>query len=115
MQTDLVGGSMHTARFAVLQGRQLIAPVPQGASADEPKSRGILALTQRTGTDLAVLVGASGAYAERLTRKFADRSVALPLPSRDGYDAILDELEAIAADSVLTAPAQQLAFWGLMK
>ena len=41
MQTDLIGGTMHTVRYAVLQGRPLIAPVPQGTHADAPKSRGI--------------------------------------------------------------------------
>ena len=112
MQTDLIGGTMHTVRFALLQGRPLIAPVPQEAHADEPKSRGILALTQRTGTELVRLVGASGAYAEHLTKKFADRSVALPLDDRDGYAALLDMLEKMPVESpARRAPAQQLGLW----
>jgi DNA processing protein len=112
MQTDLIGGTMHTVRYAVLQGRPLIAPVPQDAHAHEPKSRGILALTQRTGADLARLVGASGAYAERLTRKFAKRPLAWPLTSHDGYIPLLDLLEGTAADNTAhRAPAQQLGLW----
>jgi DNA processing protein len=103
---------MHTVRYSVLQGRPLIAPVPQGAHADEPKSRGILALTQRPGADLARLVNASGAYAKHLTKRFADRPVARPLTSRDGYAPLLDMLEGIVADNTACgAPAQQLALW----
>jgi DNA processing protein len=112
MQTDLIGGTMHTVRYAVLQERPLIAPVPQGAHAKEPKSRGILALTQRTGTDLARLVDAGGVYAEQLTRKFADRSIALSITGRDDYDALLDTLEGLAvANTTHKSPAPQLGFW----
>lgn len=116
MQTDLIGGTMHTVHHAVLQDRPLIAPVPQGAHADEPKSRGILALTQRTGTELSHLVNASGAYATRLTRTFANRPVALELTSRDGYDQLLTRLEEMVVDADTdtgrAAPAQQLGLWG---
>jgi DNA processing protein len=112
MQTDLIGGTMHTVRYSVLQGRPLIAPVPQSVHADEPKSRGILAMTRRTGADLARLIGASGAYAEHLTKKFADRPVAQPLTSSDGYASLLDMLEARIADNTAHAlPPQQLALW----
>lgn len=112
MQTDLIGGTMHTVRYAVLQGRPLFAPVPQGAHADETKSRGILALTQRTGPDFSRLVGASGAYAEHLTKKFVDRSVAHPLTNRDGYTPLLAMLEGMTADNTArVAPAEQLELW----
>lgn len=112
MQTDLIGGTMHTVRFAVLQGRPLIAPVPQDAHADEPKSRGLLALTQRTGADLARLIGASGAYAGHLTKKFADRPVARALTSCDSYAQLLDMLEEMAApDTRRVSHAQQLGLW----
>jgi DNA processing protein len=112
MQTDLIGGTMHTVRYSVLQGRPLFAPVPQGAHADEPKSRGILALTQQTGADLARLVDASGTYAEHLRKKFADRPVARPLTSSEGYVLLLNTLEEIAAGAMAHgAPAQQLELW----
>lgn len=112
MQTDLIGGTMHTVRYAVLQDRLLIAPVPQEAHALEPKSRGILALTQQTGSDLAHLVSAGDMYAERLTRKFAGRPVAQPLVGRDGYVQLLEMLEARVAEPATHAmPAQQLGLW----
>jgi DNA processing protein len=41
--------SANDAHGEILQGRLLIAPVPKEAHADEPKSRGIVALTQKTG------------------------------------------------------------------
>jgi DNA processing protein len=107
MQTDLTGGSMHTVRYTLLQSRQLIAPVPQGAHANEPKSRGILALTQHPGSDLARLIGARTAYADFLMRRFADHPVAMPLTNRGGYGELHAVLEAIASE--LHPPAQQLA------
>ena len=107
MQTDLVGGTMHTARYTLLQGRLLIAPVPQGGHATEAKSRGLLALTQRTGTDLARLLEAKEDYARLLERKFADRPVAMPLTGREDYDQLLDALEAlIGNDTERRAPTQ---------
>jgi len=113
MQTDLTGGTMHTVRFALLQDRQLFAPVPRETHADEPKSRGILALTQCTGTKFAQLVGARDAYAKHLMRKFADRSVALPLDGRDSYAHLLCALEKIAVENMTRGgSAQQLNLWG---
>jgi DNA processing protein len=100
MQTDFVGGTMHTARYTLLQDRLLIAPVPQGAHAAEAKSRGLLALSQRTGTDLARLLEARGAYASLLMRKFADRPVAMPLTGCEDYDQLLDALEATISENV---------------
>lgn len=112
MQTDLVGGTMHTVRYAVLQDRALIAPVPQEAHADEPKSRGILALTQQTGPAFSRLVCAGDMYAEHLTKKFADRPVALPLTGRDGYAQLLEMLEARAAEHTKpVVSVQQLGLW----
>jgi len=95
MQTDIVGGTMHTARYTLLQARLLIAPVPQGAHAAEAKSRGLLALTQRTGTDLARLLEANEAYARLLERKFANRPVAMPLTGCEDYAQLLDVLETL--------------------
>jgi DNA processing protein len=99
MQTDLVGGTMHTARYTLLQGRLLVAPVPQGAHAAEAKSRGLLALTQRTGTNLAGLLEAKDTYARLLVRKFADRPVAMAITGCEYYDQLLDALEATISEN----------------
>ncbi len=95
MQTDIVGGSMHTVRYTLLQGRLLVAPVPQGTHVDEPKSRGIVALANQTGAALARALDAQGAFAELLARKFADRPVAMPLVGRDEYAKLLTVLESL--------------------
>jgi len=97
MQTDFVGGTMHTARYTLLQGRLLAAAVPSGAHALVPKSRGLLALTQRTGTDLARLLEAKGAFATRLAQHFANQPVALPISGHGDYDRLLEVLERSAA------------------
>jgi DNA processing protein len=96
MQTDVVGGSMHTVRYTLMQGRRLVAPVPPGAHADEPKSRGIVALTQKTGAELARAVEASGAYAQLLMREFAREAVAMALKGRDDYEEFVRMLEMLA-------------------
>ena len=93
MQTDVKGGSMHTVRFTLMQGRLLFAPVPRARHAEEPKSRGILALTQVPGRRLSAMVGATGEYAELLLRRFGENAVAIPLESGDDYPAMLDAIE----------------------
>lgn len=99
MQTDLVGGTMHTARYTLLQGRLLASPVPQGEHALVPKSRGLLALTQRSGLDLARLLEAKGTFAEVLEQSFADRPVAWPIADRSAYGELLHRLErAVGAE-----------------
>lgn len=94
MQTDLIGGTMHTARYTLLQGRLLVAPVPEGAHAQEPKSRGLYALTQVPGRDLASLLSAKGAYKTLLEQGFIDRPAAFAITSRDSYEELLIRLEA---------------------
>ncbi len=92
MQTDLVGGSMHTVRYTLSQGRLLVAPVPAGRHADDAKSRGLIALTGSTGTALAELLGAGGDYRHLLSRRYADRAPAFPVRSRSDYPSLLREL-----------------------
>ena len=113
MQTDIIGGSMHTVRFTLLQGRLLVAPVPQGQFTADAKSRGILALTQKTGAELRRLLDADGDYAALLAGPFKDRPVAIPLASRDDYDAVFAKLDeaAMAADETRATPRPQLGLF----
>lgn len=97
-QTDIVGGSMHTVRFTLMQGRRLFAPVPRGPHLEEPKSRGIRALTERVGAEFASLVEAKGDYADLLRGEFGDRPVATAFASRDDYQDLLEALEQAAAE-----------------
>ncbi len=97
MQTDVVGGSMHTVRFTLLQGRLLFAPVPTGRHAEEPKSRGILALSQQSGSEICKIVDARGEYRDVLMSRFGSRPPAIPLSGRDDYDELLRRLEQAVA------------------
>jgi len=94
MQTDIKGGSMHTVRFTLQQGRQLFAPVPYGRHADEPKSQGILAMTQLPAQRFADAVQAEGDYRRTLVEQHRDRPVAVPLASKEDYASMLELLEA---------------------
>ena len=95
MQTDVKGGSMHTVRFTLLQGRRLFAPVPNGQHSEEPKSQGILALTRKSGADLSRLLDAQGEYRDLLQSLYHDRPPAVPLNSREDYRDLLEQLDGM--------------------
>ena len=99
MQTDTVGGSMHTVRFTLLQNRQLFAPVPSGSLANEPQSRGILALTQETGVHLSTALRAHGEYRELLRTRYVRTSPASPITGRHAYPELVRRLDNILATS----------------
>lgn len=94
MQTDIVGGTMHTVRFALTQHRRLFVPVPpSGDHRQEPKSRGLLALVEKHGRELAKLLNASSEYARILEGQFGSKPVATALHGRGDYDVLLSALE----------------------
>jgi DNA processing protein len=103
MQTDIKGGSMHTVRFTVQQGRLLFAPVPQGRHAQEPKSQGILAMTQLQASRFAELARAEGDYRRVLVERFGSDPVGIPLASKEDYASMLEHLET----RVKTEPASR--------
>jgi DNA processing protein len=88
MQTDIKGGSMHTARFTLTQRRKLFAPVPVGEDSQHPKCRGILALTSCSGPELVPqLAEPPGDYVELLQNQFRRHPPATPIDSNgDGSD-----------------------------
>lgn len=93
VQTDVKGGSMHTVRFTLMQGRRLIAPIPTGRHAAEPKSQGILAITSMSGPKFAEAVKATGDYAKLLNGTFHDRAPALGVAGSQDYEKMLNELQ----------------------
>ncbi len=93
MQTDIKGGSMHTVRFTIMQNRLLFAPMPQGRHAAEPKSQGILAMTQFSAPSFADAARAEGDYRRILFERYHNRPVAVPLASKKDYTSILELLE----------------------
>ncbi|WP_255876691.1 DNA-processing protein DprA, partial [Sinorhizobium fredii] len=107
MQTDIKGGSMHTVRFTIQQNRLLFAPVPQGRHAAEPKSQGILAMTQFSATRFADAARAEGDYRRMLFERYRTGPVAVPLASKEDYTSMLELLDARVADSTgQTAPVR---------
>jgi DNA processing protein len=98
MQTDIVGGTMHTVRFTLQQGRLLFVPVPTEKFSDEEKNRGILALAELTGRDFAERVKAEGTYRDLLLSKFASRSPAIPVRNQSDYQFVLNHL-SVALDA----------------
>jgi DNA processing protein len=107
LQTALVGGSMHTVRFTLLQGRLLFASSPQGEVADESQSRGNVALSRMPGRELSKLLDATGEYA-KLLESFGDKPVAPPIASRESCERMLVQLERAVeacAENAETPPA----------
>lgn len=94
MQTDIKGGSMHTVRYTLTQGRLLVTPVPTGKHRAEPKSQGIVGLATLTGPELAHKLAAEGDYARLLNTEFVDRPVALALGGKADYEKMFAQLEA---------------------
>ena len=94
MQTDIVGGTMHTVRFTLMQGRMLFVPAPTEQHRDEVKFRGPLALGERSGIELVELLKAKDEYASLLRNRFGDRPPAFQLRSHEDYDEMLRRLEA---------------------
>jgi DNA processing protein len=92
MQTGLAGGSMHTVRFALAQGRLLVAPVPCGKLAEVPKNQGLIALTESTGAQLADLLEVSGDSRRILLGRLAELAPAFPVRGRADYPELLRKL-----------------------
>jgi DNA processing protein len=93
MQTDVTGGTMHTVRYTLLQGRRLFVPLPTGPHREEPKSRGLIALSELPGRDLAPLLQAKEEFLHLLETRFKDRPVAYPIRGVEDYEACLKVLE----------------------
>jgi len=100
MQTDVVGGSMHTVRFTLMQGRLLFAPTPHGPHMHEPKSQGLLAMTRMSGQELARTLGANGDYARLLEGTFGTQPVAIPISGREDYEKLVQLLERTTPNDV---------------
>ena len=108
-QCGLDSGTMHTARFAMLQGRILIVPEPTGTFADESQGAGNLALIH--GTDPRT-VKASAADGKRLAERdrFADYA------PQDASELLAVMRRAVARSSATPADedseAEQLTLGG---
>ena len=97
---------MHTARFTLLQGRKLLAPVPRGMHADDAKSQGILALTGRSGARLSEHLAARGEYRDVLEGAYREVPPAVPIKSRADYGMMLEELRGMLTERGRTATGE---------
>jgi DNA processing protein len=102
-QTGVVGGSMHTVRYAVEQGKPVLCPDP---SASNGKSDGLRALLQTSGRDLCSTLPA-WKDAKRLCARLGDEPVAFAIKRGEERDVLIRALELAmtqepdAADSAL--------------
>lgn len=87
-QTGIKGGAMHTARFAVEQGRPLYCPVPHG---ENGKSEGLRVLLEHPGSDLPAVLPA-WRDAKSLSNRLGSRPVARPI-ERHSMDDFVESLE----------------------
>jgi len=97
MQTDIKGGTMHTVRFALQQGRTVFVPAPPPGYSSEEKSRGIRALAERTGRELPEILAAAPDYARLLRGRFAAQPPAIALRGREEYPDVLARLGEAAS------------------
>ena len=99
--------SMQAARYAVMQGRPLYAPVATGDFAADPLNAGPLLLAQGNGMDLVGAIGAKGALVDLVTARYMDTPLANPLASRDDYPEMVAAFEAscVAVGAETEAPA----------
>ena len=89
MQTGLRGGTMHTARHAVAQGRPIYCPVPHTRN---PRNEGLRALLQEPGSMLCQTLPAWRSAGD-LCRRLGSWPVAHPF-EKGNLNRVLGELEA---------------------
>jgi len=92
MQADLESGTMHSVKYALLQGRPIYAPEVPAAFADEPLNRAASALTRMNPVDFGKLINANAALEEALSR-LGRRTVATAITGREFYPIMISQLE----------------------
>lgn len=92
MQSDVVGGSMHTVRATLKLRRPLFVPMPPEHLRHEVKSQGNIALATKAGPDLCDMIRTDSDYASLLCEEHKDRPPAKGIYSKSDYPALLDAL-----------------------
>jgi DNA processing protein len=90
---SLRSGTMHTVRFAAMQGRLVVAPLPPTAYLGEPDCEALVALTGLDGPVLAERIGAKGLWDLHLRVECRGRPLALAIASKLDYDRAFDRIE----------------------
>ena len=94
LQGALDGGSMHSVRYAVVQGRPVFAPMVPAAFADEPLNQAAACMTGMRPSEFLSLIEAKDSFAEAVAR-LGRPTLALPFAGRDDYPAVLAELDGL--------------------
>lgn len=96
MQASLKSGTMHTARYTIMQGRLLFSPVPPKESQRlDVNNAGNIVMTSLSGADVANNVDADWLYREQLLNRFKEMPPAFKITSKDDYDIVLKQLEEV--------------------
>lgn len=93
-QTGITGGTLHTARFAAEQRRQIFCPEPRN---ENGKSEGLRVLLEQPAADLRELLPAWKS-ASKLCAQLGRRPLARPVRS-DGIGEFLNEIEVAATSA----------------
>ena len=106
MQCDLESGTMHTVRYALHQGRPVLAPMVPDRFASEPANQGTVTMLRFTGPELAehLVPAPSKQLRKILEEEFADRPVARGIAGKDAYPEILRDLESWRTGETARAP-----------
>jgi DNA processing protein len=103
MQTDVIGGTMHTVRYTLEQNRLLFVPQTPKAFEHETQNRGVKALAESTGGELVERLNADKSFRQLLTSKFLNCAPALAIRGQEDYGAVLSRL--LQAEALSDRPA----------
>lgn len=99
MQSDVIGGSIHTVKYTLLQNRLLFAPLPTGEHALEKSSAGILALIKYAGPKLVEELTVNAQFQKLLIRDYLNEPPAIAITGSKDYSSVLKSLEQKLQDS----------------
>lgn len=96
MQANMESGTMHSVRYALLQGRPIYAPGVPAAFADEPLNQAAMCMTRMSAAQFGEAIEAKENVREAIER-LERPNVAFEIAGKDRYPEVLAELEALLA------------------
>lgn len=96
MQANMESGTMHSVRYALLQGRPVYAPGVPAAFAGEPLNHAAMCMTRMDPLQFGRAIDAKPAVMEAIERMGRSR-IAIEVAGRDSYPEILAQLDALVA------------------
>jgi len=103
MQAGMESGTMHTVRYALLQGRPIFAPGIPASYASEELNQAAMCMTRMAASDFATAIDAKESVMEAVGR--LDReNAAIEISGKDSYPDVLRHLEGLLEPAHLPAP-----------